>query len=186
MPDVLVFDTSAILNFGHRGSLETLLAKLGCERRLCVTAEALGEITDPNRKEYYRDLMRAHFEVVTCPAIHRVSRGLAGELAGLGLGEAATLVYCEATENSVAVIDEKAGRAAGLKAGIRLTGTLGLLDDCREHGWTTPDQCLAAVTRIRGNGGRFLSPREAQSWKLYLRQYHSGVGGSGGRSETAF
>lgn len=41
--DALIFDTSALLNFGQRGHLQPLLAKFGRVFKLLTTHDVLGE-----------------------------------------------------------------------------------------------------------------------------------------------
>lgn len=61
--DSLVFDTSALLNFGHRGELAPLLKKLSGEYKLLTTPGAQAELTDPKRKKYYAEFLREHFTI---------------------------------------------------------------------------------------------------------------------------
>jgi len=171
MAEPLVFDTSAILNFGHRGELDVLLGELGRQHALCITAEARGELTDPDLEEYYREFVNRRCRLVRASANYQPSASLAAELLRLGLGEAATLLYCEATTGTIAVLDERAGRLAAQRVGINLMGTLGLLEECRRQGWITMSGCLAAVRRIRRKGGRFLPPGRSESWNDYLARY---------------
>ena len=61
--DSLVFDTSALLNFGHRGELTPLLKKLSGEYKILTTPGARAELTDPSRKKYYAEFLREHFTI---------------------------------------------------------------------------------------------------------------------------
>ena len=61
--DALVFDTSAILNFGLRGELTPLLKKLSGENKILTTSGAQAELTDPKRKKFYAEFLHEHFTI---------------------------------------------------------------------------------------------------------------------------
>ena len=61
--DALVFDTSAILNFGQRGKLQPLLSCLAPTYRLLTTPDVVAELTDPAHKEFNSTLLSDHFTV---------------------------------------------------------------------------------------------------------------------------
>jgi predicted nucleic acid-binding protein len=53
---------------------------------------------------------------------------------GLGAGESEVIELAISLENVIVVIDEKKGRAAAVAAGLRVTGTVGVLLEARERG----------------------------------------------------
>lgn len=85
---------------------------------------------------------------------------------GIGLGEAATLALAKAVGASMAIIDDRRGRAAAAALGIPVAGTVavlelvherGLLPDLRDTylrirsstGWIAPELLNASLVRFR-------------------------------------
>jgi hypothetical protein len=52
--DALIFDTPAVLNFGHRGELAHMLKRLAERHRLLTTPGVMDELTDPDRHAFYQ------------------------------------------------------------------------------------------------------------------------------------
>ena len=61
--DSLVFDTSAILNIGHRGELTALLKKLSGDYKIFTTPAAQSELTDPKRRDFHVALLKEYFTI---------------------------------------------------------------------------------------------------------------------------
>lgn len=166
--DSLVFDTSALLNFGHRGELAAVLKRLSVEYKLLTTPGARGELTDPKRKEYYAEFLRAHFTVqnpATTPfdvsTLARLSRAIdPGEI---------TVMTLAAELKGIAVLDERAARREAKILKLRFTGTIGLLHQGLERKWLTEAECLARVGKLCDAGFAIPRPTPRQAFAEYMR-----------------
>lgn len=165
--DALVFDTSAILNFGLRGELAPLLKKLSGENKILTTSGAQAELTDPNRKKYYADFLRDHFTVQDAAkspfdlaTLSRLSRTIdPGEL---------TVLMLVAEIKGIAVLDDKAARREAKILGLQLTGTVGLLHRGLERKWLTDSECLARVVKLCDAGFAIHRPAASQTFADYF------------------
>lgn len=164
----LIFDTSAILNFGHRGELDALLQQLTGTRKLLTTPEVVQELRDPQRLSFYHPLIQKYFKVEaaqgTKMSLHEFSR-LASVL---GPGEL-SVIQLASDLGGIAVLDETLARAEALKSGILVTGTLGLLADGLKKCWHTDAECVEIVVRLHTNGFRVRRPGANESFAEYIQ-----------------
>ncbi len=154
--DSLVFDTSALLNFGYRGELAALLKKLSGEYKLVTTPGARDELTDPKRKGYYADFLGRHFTVQSAASSPFDLITFARLTRIIDLGEI-TVMSLAKEINGMAVLDETAARSEAKVLDLRFTGTLGLLHQALQRKWLTEAECLARVVKLRDGG--FFIPR---------------------------
>lgn len=167
--DSLVFDTSAILNFGHRGELTALLKKLAGEYQLFTTHGAHAELTDPARKKYYDNFLREHFTVRSAstpvfdlPTLSRLASTIdSGELSVMTLAREL---------NGYAVLDDLAARRAAKNLDLRKIGTLGLLHLGLQRKWLTEAECLTRVGKLCDSKFAIPRPAPGQSFTDYLRK----------------
>lgn len=103
----LVFDTSAILNFGQRDKLEALLVQLGRIYRLVTTPEVTGELTDPKQKEYNETFLKTHFVQQKAADAPFDVATMATLTATLGSGEVSVIVLAQEIK-ATAVLDDNA------------------------------------------------------------------------------
>ena len=165
--DSLVFDTSALLNFGHRGELAVVLKKLSGEYKILTTTGAQNELTDPKRKVYYAEFLRTHFTIhnpATTPfdvaTLARLSRILdQGEI---------SVMTVAAELKGIAVLDERAARREAKILKLEFTGTLGLLHQSLQRKWLTETDCLARVVKLCDAGFALPRPNTGQSFADYL------------------
>lgn len=165
--DHLVFDTSAILNFGQRDHLEEVLPKLGKLYRIITTHEVVLELSDPAQREFNARLLAAHFPRHH-PAAPPFDVATISRLAvTLGAGEISVIAL--ATElKAVAVLDDRAARVEAEKLDLRITGTLGLIHEALKQGWLTDDQCLEKVRTLHANRFRIRKPNANESFADYF------------------
>src|SRR5947209_4315889 len=105
----LVFDTSAILNFGRRGELEFLLERLAEGHALLTTREVEREILDPENLSYYRGLLKRRFGVQEAKT-GKIEVARFRQLAAvLGAGELSVLILASELRATV-VLDDKTAR----------------------------------------------------------------------------
>ena len=166
--DSLVFDTSAILNFGHRGELTALLKKLSGEYELFTTHGAQAELTDPARKKFYDAFVRDHFKVRTATTPVFDFKTLARLASTIDSGEISVMTLARELKG-YAVLDDRAARREAKALDLRLYGTLGLLHLGMQKKWLTEAECLARVGRLCD--AKFSIPRPAagQTFAAYLR-----------------
>jgi predicted nucleic acid-binding protein len=166
----LVFDTSAILNFGKRGGCEFLVERPAEGHVLLTTPEVERELRDPEHAVYYKDLLKRQFKIQreTEGKIELVElRRLA---AVLGSGEM-SVILLGLELRAVVVLDEKVARAeaAGLK--LKVTGTLGILADALKRKWCKDEQCIGFVRQLYQNGFRIRRPGANEGFKEYLASF---------------
>jgi len=166
--DSLVFDTSALLNFGHRGELTPLLKKLSGEYKLLTTPGARAELTDPKRKEYYADFLGRHFTVQSAATSLFAVATLARLNRAIDPGEITVMMLAKEV-NGMAVLDETAARREAKSLDLRCTGTLGLLHQGLQRKWLTETECLARIVKLCDAGFFIPRPAASQTFADYLR-----------------
>lgn len=165
----LVFDTSALFNFGHRGHLESLLDKLGSETKLLVPEEVLQEASEQKaNRQYYQNLTKRRFHVRqgAVPSKHEEEIERLSTI--LGSGELAVIVLVLETRGT-AVIDEPEARAEARAIGLKVIGTIGILSLAVQKQWITEADALAVVESLRSAGFRTPAIQKSQSFEEYLR-----------------
>lgn len=162
----LVFDTSAVLNFGHRGDLRAVLERFRAERPLVITAQVRAEVRDPQHAEFYAELFASCFQEESIPDVP----GLTWEIA-LDDGERSVLALCAAKGPPwIPVIDEKLGAAEARRLHLPVVGTLGLLREAVVQSWLSEDSALAAIARMRQKGFRVPKLGANDSLEEYLQR----------------
>lgn len=165
----LVFDTSALFNFGHRGRLESLLEKLASHSELLVPEEVVKEATEQEmNRQYYQDLVQDRFRVRkgVVAAEHEEEIERLSRL--LGSGELAVIVLALQTKGT-ALIDEPEARAAARRLGLKVIGTLGILAIAVRESWMAEQEALAAIQKIRAGGFRIPAVQTGQTIQDYMR-----------------
>lgn len=165
----IVFDSSALFNFGHRGHLELLLDRLAEKAELLLPKAVLEEASEQElNRQYYRDLIADKFQVTTGEVsggheeeIDRLSREL-------GSGELDVLVLTLQT-NGTAIIDEPEARAAARSLGLNVTGTIGILLLAVRETWMTEEEALATIQKLRSGGFRIPAVESGQSLQEYVQ-----------------
>jgi predicted nucleic acid-binding protein len=166
--DTLVFDTAAVLNFGHRGNLNSLIVKLAKQHRLLTTPGVVAELTDPDRKKFYDAFVADWFKVQAASGVPFNFATLARLSRILDAGEI-TVIALAKELNATAVLDEKAARREADALGIKINGTLGLMQLAVKNKWMTDAQCLECVLKLCDSG--FAIPRlePHQTFVAYVR-----------------
>jgi predicted nucleic acid-binding protein len=163
----LVFDTSAVLNFGKRGELEFLLERLAEGHVLLTTREVEREIADPENLKYYRGLLKRRFRVQELKTA-KIELARFRQLAGvLGSGELSVLVLASELRATV-VLDDKTARKEAVALKLKVTGTLGILAIGTKRKWCNDGQCIEAVRRLQTNGFRVRRPGANETFAAYF------------------
>jgi predicted nucleic acid-binding protein len=165
---VLVFDTAAVFNFGHRGELTFLLEKFAKDHRFMTTSAVVAEITDPDRKPFYDRFLSTWFKVqeptttpFDLPTLSRLTRILdAGEISVMALAKEL---------KATAVLDEITARAEANALAIKLIGTLGLLHEALKRKWATDADCWTRTAQLCDRGFSIRRPRPTESFADYMR-----------------
>ena len=113
-----------------------ILIRIGCIQILpelfgavLIPPEVHAELSDARTPETVRTFM------ATPPPWLQVRAAKAVEsIPPLGAGEAAAIILAEETRADALLIDEKDGRKAAASRGIRIIGTLGLLEEAAGRG----------------------------------------------------
>jgi predicted nucleic acid-binding protein len=164
----LVLDTSAILNFGHRGQLESLLKKLTKQHcfvtthvveKECYRSAAGADQNDPELKlkEFYAKFVPANFDIRSHETAVLPDATLKRLTETIHPGEISVILLALELK-ATAVIDEKLARVEARKLKLDIMGTLGLMEKGRKQGWHTDDDCLDIVARLRAGKFRLNPP----------------------------
>ena len=166
--DPLVFDTSALFNFGHRDTLQELLRHLATEAMLVAPAAVLEELRPETRLDY-EQFCRDHLTVGRAEAGPEDLALLRSLSAELGRGEIEALLFARDSRGTAVLDDRKARQVAG-RMGVPVIGTLGLIAHAIERGWMTDPEAVQAVRQLRANG--FFLPRvdDDERFDAYLRR----------------
>lgn len=165
--DSLVFDTSALLNFGHRGELTPLLKKLAREFKLFTTPEAQAELTDPDRKQFYSAFLDEHFAVQAASTVPFDLPTLARLTRTIDLGEISVITLALELKG-IAVLDERAARREAKTLDLRFVGTLGLLHQGAQRKWLSDAECLARVIKLCDSKFAIPRPTPSQTFAAYF------------------
>jgi predicted nucleic acid-binding protein len=163
----LVFDTSAILNFGKRGELEFLLERLAEAQALLTTREVERELSDPDNRPFYGALLKRHFKLHEAQNVKIELVELKRLARLLGAGELSVIL--SATDlSATAVLDEKVARLEAKKLKIKVTGTLGILDEAIKRKWCADSRCIEIVARLHAAGFRIRRPGANETFAEYF------------------
>lgn len=166
--DKLIFDTSAILNFGKRGQLDGLLERLAESHLLLTTSKVIGELSDPESVRFYPAFFERWFKIQEAKEVV-IELGAMRQLATvLGSGEL-SVIFLAKELNAIAVLDDKAARRAAKDCGINVTGTLALLADSIKSQWHKDEQCIEITRRLYNNGFRIRQPRPNETFHEYYQ-----------------
>ena len=165
--DPYVFDTSAVLNFGQRGHLQTLLTRFGRIYQLLTTPDVVGELTDPHHKPFNDAFVPAHFTVQSPKTPPFDLETLTRLAVVFGPGEISVMALARELQ-ATAVLDERAARTEAVKLGLKITGTLGLLNDAARRDWLTEEACLDKARLLQSKGFRIPIPVINQTFAEYL------------------
>jgi predicted nucleic acid-binding protein len=167
----MVFDSSAVFNFGYRsqrtGVGERLLEQFKAEGELWIPPEVEREaLQDPPANFDSERFVRAHFVVRTALLPATAESVFIGQSGHLDSGELGAMRLALAASRIV-ILDERSARKVAQRLGLPFKGTLGLLNEALIKGWLTEAEALGAVKEMHGRGARFPNPDQAQSWKEF-------------------
>jgi len=166
--DTLIFDTAAVLNFGHRGELTYLLKKISGHFALLTTPGVIAELTDPDREAFYEALISELFQVRAATAAAFDLPTLARLAQTIDPGEITVLALAKEL-NATAVLDDRAARRQAIDLKIQITGTLGLMAYAVKNNWTTEAECLEKINHLYNASFSIARPLPNQSLAQYLK-----------------
>ena len=170
----LIFDTSALFNFGRRGELEFLLERLSSQVALSTTPavheEACQQVLN---RAYYAGLLERSFSVIQVNIPADLEESIARLASQLGTGELEVIIMTKSS-GGTAVIDDRQARAVAKQLEIRVVGTLGLLAVAIEQNWLGDIQALQFVEKMRSRGFRIPAVPRGQSFYDYLELVQGG------------
>lgn len=126
-----VCNASPLISLGKLGRLELLPALLG---EVAVSAEVYQEVVvaGAGRPAALAVQAAPWLRVQPCPAPEKLRQMQASH--ALGLGELATIVLAQAMAADWTVIDERAARRLAVQHGLRVIGTVGILEAGHRRG----------------------------------------------------
>jgi predicted nucleic acid-binding protein len=136
---IVVADTSPIRYLLQIDRIE-LLPRL--YRKVTLPQSVLGELAHPNAPAVVQAWSNHLPEWVTVRAAARV------ELAGvLDAGEAEAIALAQELRADLVLIDEREARGQALKRGLRVTGTIGVLEQAAARGWLDLPDAFRRLSR---------------------------------------
>lgn len=126
MPKV-VSNTTPIISLMKIGKLEILKELYD---QIYIPQEVYNEIEAGRYKKYYLNL--SEFEWIKIEQIQ--DRKSAAYFLDLDKGEAAAIILATESEADLILLDESLGRFHAKHAGLRVTGTIGILVKAKKHG----------------------------------------------------
>lgn len=165
----IVFDASALFNFGHRGEIEFLLKNLKKEYELIIppSVEKQTQIKI-ELKTYYQKLIADYFNIkIAFPASSLLKTF---EAIVQKLGEAdADVIALGLDTNGTIIMDDRKARKESQALGIQLMGTVGLINHCLQQYWLTQEEAIKIVKKLIERGSRIPILKEGQTFEEYLR-----------------
>lgn len=170
--DPLIFDTSAVYCFGHRGGLEHIVSRLSTRYSLLIPPAAAHEVLSEQGYDY-PGFLGSHFSQQEFTASRIENTWLSDAAVSLGAGEIAVLLLTHEV-GGTAVIDEKAARSVARDMGLPCVGTFGLLWHAIERGWMSDGEALEAATRLRRAGFRCPATLGFATYRSYFEKLGGG------------
>lgn len=164
----IIFDTSALFNFGHRGEMEFLLKNLKKEYELIIPPSVEKQTKIKTEfKAFYQKLITDYFNIKT--GIPPSSSLKTFEALVQRLGDAdADVIALGLDTNGTIIMDDRKARRESEALGIHLTGTVGLIDYSLQHNWLTQEEAIKIVKKLVERGSRIPILKEGQIFEDYL------------------
>ena len=149
---IVVSDTTPLISLLKIGRLD-LLQKLFGE--VHVPRAVFAELTqNPRFTEEAEQVRSCPFLTLATASEERV-RGIIAET-GLDLGESEAIVLAESLGANLTLIDEIRARAVAKERGLRITGTVGILDRAFRLKYLTTEETRRCAEALRASG-RYIS-----------------------------
>lgn len=170
--ETLIFDTSAIFNFGHRGQLDFLLQRMASQSKLVTTPVVHRECCAGELKDYYDAFLGKHVTIKIADNTSVSETHFAALTGAIHAGEISVLLLA-AELRATAVIDDRIARIHASNLGIKVIGTVGLINNALGAAWLTDDQCLEIIKRLRDARFRLPRPGANQTFVEYVKSLES-------------
>ncbi len=150
---LVISNTSPLTNLAVIGRLELVRAQLGL---VTVPAAVWKEMLALPHRDGLSALLAARSTGWLCVVVPReMALTTSLRLAGLGAGEAEAIGLAVESPGSLLLIDEKKGRAAARRLGLRIAGALAIIAAARVAG--TISSVKAELDRLRSEAGFYVS-----------------------------
>lgn len=141
LSDPLIFDSSALFNFGHRGNLDRLLGHLAGNYSLLIPSVVKDEVS-LKTPAFYQSLIERYFEIREPNPGEQWRDALDQFAREVGSGGELNVVALAMETSGTVVMDERAGRTKARAFGLAVTGTIGLLDYALKSEWIDEREAL--------------------------------------------
>lgn len=173
LSDPLIFDSSALFNFGHRGNLDRLLGHLAGNYSLLIPSVVKDEVS-LKTPAFYQSLIERYFEIREPNPGEQWRDALDQFAREVGSGGELNVVALAMETSGTVVMDERAGRTKARAFGLAVTGTIGLLDYALKSEWIDEREALEIARRLQAAGFRVKAPSPSMPWLDYLLSLNRG------------
>lgn len=170
LQEPLIFDSSALFNFGHRGNLDHLLEQLRREFQLLIPPIVREEVSY-RTPGFYNSLITRFFIVREPDPDSKWNDFLAEFAHEVGGGGELSVVALALETSGTVVMDERAGRAKVKEFGLAVTGTIGLLNYALNSLWIDERETLEIVKTLHSAGFRIRPVVPPITWQEYIRSF---------------
>ncbi|MBU2444065.1 MAG: hypothetical protein KJ666_00640 [Bacteroidetes bacterium] len=147
----LIFDTSALYNFGHRGQLNDLLKILSERFTLIISTEVFYETRSEPNRSFYDEIIKTYFKIEVLDLPNKYLEMFKDISARLDKGETEVLGLSLQLKGT-AIIDERAARKLADKYELNCNGTLGLLKYFYDEKIIDDKRAVNIIDKIKGKG----------------------------------
>jgi len=167
----LVFDTSALFNFGHRGEMELILKNLIQLYELMIppSVEKQTQIKE-TYKTYYQKLIADYFIIKPVEFSTLSSKTIEMLVSRLGEVDTDVITLGINTKGTI-VIDDRKARKEMKAIGVHHTGTIGLIYYSVQHKWLTREDAEIIVKKLNERGARLPLLKKGQSFENYFKSF---------------
>ena len=143
---IVIADTTPVITLIKLQQLNFLEKLFGS---VMIPSAVYDELTNNPRFEKEAETVRKCNFLKCCEVIDRQSIKFLREIVGLDAGESEAIALSDEQSADLLVIDERKGRKAAQKLGLKITGTIGILIQAFDKGLISKSEILSCVEKLR-------------------------------------
>lgn len=143
---IVIADTTPVITLIKLQRLNFLEKLFGS---VMIPSAVYDELTTNPRFEKEAEIVRKCNFLKCCNVIDRQSIKFLREIVGLDAGESEAIALSDEQSADLLVIDERKGRRAAQKLGLKITGTIGILIQAFDNNLISKSEILSCVEKLR-------------------------------------